>query len=66
MAGIYIHIPFCKQACYYCDFHFSTSLKRKNELISSICKEIQLPNKKRMDVKALLNGYNIEVDARVY
>jgi methionyl-tRNA formyltransferase len=31
-----------------------------------ICKEIQLPNKKRMDVKALLNGYNIEVDARVY
>ena len=26
MAGIYIHIPFCKQACYYCDFHFSTNL----------------------------------------
>ncbi len=42
MAGIYIHIPFCKQACYYCDFHFSTSLKRKDELIDSICKEIKL------------------------
>lgn len=42
MAGIYIHIPFCKQACYYCDFHFSTSIKRKKELISSICVEIQL------------------------
>ena len=40
MAGIYIHIPFCKKACYYCDFHFSTSFKIKNELISSINKEI--------------------------
>ena len=42
MAGIYIHIPFCKQACYYCDFHFSTSLKKKNELISCLLKEIEL------------------------
>ena len=33
MAGIYIHIPFCKQACYYCDFHFSTSLKKKEEML---------------------------------
>ncbi len=40
MAGIYIHIPFCKQACYYCDFHFSTSLKRINELLNSIKKEL--------------------------
>ena len=42
MAGIYIHIPFCKQACYYCDFHFSTSLKKKDELIQALIKEIQL------------------------
>ena len=42
MAGIYIHIPFCKQACFYCDFHFSTSLKRKEELIESIKKELLL------------------------
>ena len=42
MAGIYIHIPFCKQACYYCDFHFSTSLKKKDELIQSLVKEIEL------------------------
>ncbi|SNR80757.1 radical SAM family heme chaperone HemW [Lutibacter flavus] len=42
MAGIYIHIPFCKQACYYCDFHFSTSLKRKEELLNSIKKELLL------------------------
>jgi oxygen-independent coproporphyrinogen-3 oxidase len=40
MSGIYIHIPFCKQACFYCDFHFSTSLKKKDELISCLIKEI--------------------------
>ncbi len=40
MAGIYIHIPFCKQACHYCDFHFSTSLKYKDEMLESIIKEI--------------------------
>ncbi|MDO9038052.1 MAG: radical SAM family heme chaperone HemW [Lutibacter sp.] len=42
MAGIYIHIPFCKQACYYCDFHFSTSLKRKEEMITAIKRELLL------------------------
>lgn len=42
MAGIYIHIPFCKQACYYCDFHFSTSLKKKDELILALIQEIYL------------------------
>ena len=42
MAGIYIHIPFCKQACHYCDFHFSTSLKHKTSLVKSINKELSL------------------------
>jgi oxygen-independent coproporphyrinogen III oxidase len=42
MAGIYIHIPFCKQACHYCDFHFSTSLKYKDELVQLLVKEIKL------------------------
>lgn len=42
MAGIYIHIPFCKQACYYCDFHFSTSLKRKEEMLMAIKRELEL------------------------
>lgn len=42
MSGIYIHIPFCKQACHYCDFHFSTSLNKKDELISALKKEIRL------------------------
>jgi oxygen-independent coproporphyrinogen III oxidase len=41
MAGIYIHIPFCRKACIYCDFHFSTSLGKKNALVNSIVKEIQ-------------------------
>lgn len=42
MSGIYIHIPFCKQACSYCDFHFSTSLKHKADLINALVKEIEL------------------------
>jgi len=40
MAGIYLHIPFCRQACHYCNFHFSTSLSRKNDFISALLKEI--------------------------
>lgn len=42
MAGIYLHIPFCKQACFYCDFHFSTSLKKKDDLVSCLIKELIL------------------------
>ncbi len=42
MAGIYIHIPFCKQACHYCDFHFSTSVKNKTQLLEALVQEIQL------------------------
>ena len=42
MSGIYLHIPFCKQACYYCDFHFSASLKRKPELAEALAQELIL------------------------
>lgn len=42
MAGLYIHIPFCKQACHYCDFHFSTSLKKKDEMVQALAKEIRM------------------------
>lgn len=42
MAGIYIHIPFCRQACHYCNFHFATSLLRKNEFADTLLKEIEL------------------------
>ena len=42
MAGIYIHIPFCKQACHYCDFHFSTHTGLKSQMVRMICKELEL------------------------
>ncbi|MGM5469451.1 radical SAM family heme chaperone HemW [Flavobacteriaceae bacterium LMO-SS05] len=42
MSGIYIHIPFCKQACHYCDFHFSTSLSKKADLVHALVKELKL------------------------
>ena len=45
MAGIYIHIPFCKQACHYCDFHFSTSMKKKEEMIAALHRELFLRKK---------------------
>ncbi|MBS1486222.1 MAG: radical SAM family heme chaperone HemW [Bacteroidetes bacterium] len=53
MAGIYIHIPFCKQACHYCDFHFSTQLSSKPKLVESICLELILQ-------KDYLGGEKIE------
>lgn len=40
--GIYLHIPFCKQACHYCNYHFSTTLKRKGELVDATCEELLL------------------------
>ncbi len=42
MPGIYIHIPFCKQACNYCDFHFSTSLTTKDAFLNALKKEIEV------------------------
>jgi len=42
VAGLYIHIPFCKKACHYCNFHFSTSLKNRKKIISSMIKEIEI------------------------
>ena len=42
MAGLYYHIPFCKQACHYCDFHFSTQLKSKPSVISAMLQELNL------------------------
>ncbi|KAA1244059.1 radical SAM family heme chaperone HemW [Aquimarina sp. RZ0] len=42
MSGIYIHIPYCKQACHYCDFHFSTTLKNKDQMVFALCNEIKL------------------------
>ena len=51
MSGIYIHIPFCKQACHYCDFHFSTSMKKAADMVLALAKEIQMrKNEFRNDV----------------
>lgn len=49
MAGLYFHIPFCKQACYYCDFHFSTNQEVKAEMVKALVKELHLQ-------KDFLNG----------
>lgn len=49
MAGIYIHIPFCKQACHYCDFHFSTNQKYVNEMTEALCRELILQNTYLLD-----------------
>ncbi|MFM2157045.1 MAG: hypothetical protein RL516_1794 [Bacteroidota bacterium] len=42
MAGIYLHIPFCKQACFYCDFHFSVNQDKKNDLVAALLKEASI------------------------
>ena len=42
MAGIYLHIPFCKHACHYCDFHFSTQLKVKDKMLNALARELEL------------------------
>ena len=50
---LYLHIPFCHQACHYCDFHFSTNLANKSNLVNAICQEIALQ-------KDYLNGEKIK------
>lgn len=42
MAGLYLHVPFCKQACHYCNFHFSTSLKYRDEMLTAMIRELEI------------------------
>lgn len=58
MPGIYIHIPFCKQACHYCDFHFSTSLKNKKPLLEALHSELVLRSTelKRQEINTIYFG----------
>jgi len=57
MAGIYFHIPFCKQACHYCDFHFSTSLNKKGDLVLALCEELRLrKNELKGEVETIYFG----------
>lgn len=53
MAGIYIHIPFCRKACYYCNFHFSTSLKHTDDFFIALLQEMAMQ-------KDYLNGQDID------
>lgn len=55
--ALYIHIPFCHRACHYCDFHFSTNLRRKNEMIAALLKEIALQKDFFADKKSLGSIY---------
>ena len=41
MAGLYLHIPFCKQACTYCDFHFSTSIGQRERVMEAMRSELR-------------------------
>ncbi|HEX8563655.1 MAG TPA: radical SAM family heme chaperone HemW [Flavobacterium sp.] len=50
MSGIYIHIPFCKQACHYCDFHFSTSMKKKDGMVIALAKELLIRKEENDDL----------------
>ena len=61
MSGIYIHIPYCKQACHYCDFHFSTSMKTKKEMIDCIVKEMDI-RKSEFSKKIDVIGFDINPD----
>ncbi len=55
MAGIYIHIPFCKQKCTYCDFHFSTSFEKyRSAMIDAIC--LELVNRKEYLKNAVIKS----------
>ncbi len=42
MAGLYIHIPFCRKACHYCNFHFSTSLRLREAVVEALCRELEV------------------------
>lgn len=42
MSSLYIHIPYCKKLCYYCDFHFSVNLKTKQDFITALCNELEI------------------------
>ena len=60
MSGIYVHVPFCRTACHYCDFHFSTSLSRVDTYVNALLKEVELrgenPDWKNLEFQTLYFG----------
>ena len=49
MAGVYFHIPYCKKACHYCDFHFSTNTRTRTLMVDAMVRELQLRHKSLQD-----------------
>jgi len=56
MSGIYLHIPFCRKACHYCNFHFSTSLKLKNDFIEALLLEIDRKKNQHLKLETIYFG----------
>lgn len=56
MSGIYIHIPFCKKACSYCDFHFSTKTSYQEQMVEAICNELVQRNRELKHVETIYFG----------
>jgi oxygen-independent coproporphyrinogen-3 oxidase len=56
MSGIYLHIPFCRKACHYCNFHFSTSLKLKNDFIKALLLEIDRKKNQHLKLETIYLG----------
>ena len=55
MAGIYIHIPFCRSRCIYCGFYSTTSLELRQRYVDALCREMEIRSQ-RSEVR----GENIE------
>lgn len=56
MSGIYLHIPFCRKACHYCNFHFSTSLKRKKDFLEALAVEIERKQNREDAIQTIYFG----------
>ncbi len=56
MSGIYLHIPFCKQACHYCDFHFSTSMAKRERMVLALADEIRMRRDEAETIETIYFG----------
>lgn len=65
MAGIYIHIPFCKTRCIYCDFYSTTRSELKSQYIRALCRELT-ERKEYLKGKLLKPFISVEVHRHSY
>jgi len=56
MAGLYIHIPFCKSRCLYCDFYSTTSLDMRQRYVDALCRELDIREKRKIETIYLGGG----------